>query len=108
MSQGGYPDDVYQRLKKLEESQVRQEMMLGRIEQDLDAVNQNLKVLTEIQMEQVRSREEARAQFEKVQASATRAHQRIDRVEANLTRAVWVVLTVVIAGVIAGKALAGV
>lgn len=96
MSQSGYPADVYQRLKKLEESQVRQEMMLGRIEQDLDAVNQNLKVLTEIQMEQVRNREEMRAQFEKAIASSKRAHERIDRVENNLSRAVWLVLSVVI------------
>ena len=107
MSDKGYPDDVYQRLKKLEESQVRQEIVLGRIEQDLDAVNKNLKVLTEIQLEQVRNKEEMRAQYEKAIASATRAHQRIDRVESHLSRAMWVVLTVVIAGVIAGKAFIG-
>lgn len=105
MSENNHPIDVYQRLKKLEESQVRQEIMLGRIEQDLDAVNKSLKVLTEIQLEQVRNKEEMRAQFEKAIATATRAHQRIDRVESHLSRAMWVVLTVVIAGVIAGKAL---
>ena len=107
MSQGYYPEDVYQRLKKLEESQVRQEIVLGRIEQDLEAVNKNLQVLTEIQMEQVRNKEEMKSLYEKSLNAANRAHQRIDRVESHLARAVWLVLTVVITGVIAGKAFIG-
>ena len=100
-------DDIYRRLHKLEESQARQEMTLERIEEDLKAINENLKLLTEIQLEQVRSREEMRAQFEKAHSAAIRAHERIDKIEANLSRAMWVVLTVVIAGVIAGKAFIG-
>ena len=99
-------DDIYRRLNKLEESQVRQELTLGRIEEDLKAINDNLKVLTEIQLEQVRAREEVKAQFDKAHNAALRAHARLDKVEANLSRAVWVVLTVVMVAVLASVGLA--
>lgn len=87
-------DDINSRL-------IRLETAMETMSKELVKVNANLKVLTEIQVEQVRSREEMRNLFGEADKKADRAHQRIDKVEANLSRAVWLVLTVVIVAALA-------
>ena len=85
------PDEVYQRLKKLEESQIRQEMLLQKIEADLKVVGENLKTLTDVQVEQVRAREETYKLFETTNAKADAAHRRLDRIDAHIQRVAWAI-----------------
>ena len=83
------PEDINNRLTRLE-------VAMETMSKELVKINANLETLANIQVEQARAREEVRALFDKAEGTAIRAHERIDRVESNLSRAVWVVLTVVI------------
>lgn len=96
--------DMETRLRRVEDGMIKLETTLEQVGHELKRVNDNLVVLTDIQKAQVQHREETKNMFEKAYGVATRAHERIDKIEGVLTKVNWTILTIIIAGVVTAAA----
>ena len=63
-----------------------------------------LQSLIDMKVELARKDAEHDANFETALRTAQRAHERLDKFEANITRIVFIILTIVIGALMAGKA----
>ena len=98
--------EIEKRLTVVERSIVKMQEVVGQMKDELVKININLKTLTDVQIEQVRHREHVDAIEREMREGLKRAHQRIDRIEASISRFVWIVLTLNLAA--AGAAIVAV
>lgn len=93
--------EVERRLSSVERTMTKMESVMESNSHSLQKIEETLETLTSIQVQQAKDRAEFNAKVLDCKGGLDRAHKRIDKVEGNQTWAVRIILTIVIAAVLA-------